>query len=329
MTVERKVTLRDIAEQCAVSPTLVSAVINGRHGRISCSTDKRAQILKTAKALNYQVNIFARTMKLKRVPIVGVMLHCDLHPQVEMSIPSLFVETAHTQLTLTFNRNELEVLFIPYFSEEEQLARLNKLHGYGLIGGVVTNIIPENHHRICRYLADSGLPYMVLGNPMESGIYCTYPISSVLDAKIMDIAAQQGRRRAIQVIVNTEKIEFRRYPFPDGYMWTAPVLSQEEIDPAANDTLYAIHGVTALNELTRQHIELKHRLIVESEQLKHLANPAEYDLLLVSSHYIFGRETDYVVRSLVRWMKHGAAPEQFSQRFDDADTSIIKYFPHP
>ena len=325
MAMEKKITLKDIAEQCNVSPTVVSAVINRRNGRISCSTEKREQILNTAKKLNYQVNIFARTMKLKRVPIVGVMLHCDqLHSRTNAS---MFVETAHAQLTMAFNKSEIEVLFIPYFSEEEQLARLTKLNGYGLIGGVVTNIIPTAHGKICRYLLNSGLPYMVLGKPMLKNIYCTYPVTTVLDGKIMEIAARQGRRNVFQVIVNDGQIEFRRYPFADGYMWTAPTLSVGEITPDAEDTLYAVHGIAALNELERQKVRLKHILVVEAESLKHLTIPSDYELLLVTPQYIFGPETDYIVQNVCRWMKCDQPPETFEQKFADNAQNIIQYLP--
>ena len=42
---DKKVTLKDIADRCGVTPTVVSAVLNGRSGRISCSAEKRELIL--------------------------------------------------------------------------------------------------------------------------------------------------------------------------------------------------------------------------------------------------------------------------------------------
>jgi len=325
MAIEKKTTLKDIAEHCGVSPTVVSAVINNRRGRISCSAEKREMILNTSRELNYQVNIFARTMKLKRVPIVGVMLHCD--QQRNRIDSSLFVEAAHAKLTLAFNKNDIEVLFIPYFSEEEQLARLTKLNGYGLIGGVVTNIIPQSHLAICRYLVESGLPYMVLGKPRMKNIYCAYQVNSVLNAKIMEIAAMQGYRNVFQVIDNDGSLEFRRYPFIDDYMWTTPAFSAREIHPEAEDTLYAVHGISTLNELEKQHIALKNILVVDAENMNILTVPPVSDMLLVTPQYIFGVETDYIVNNVCRWMKFDQQPETFERKFADSEQNILQYLP--
>ena len=321
----KKVTLKDIACRCEVSPTVVSAVINGRQGRISCSPSKRQQILQTTKELNYHVNIFARTMKMQQVPIVGMMLHCDAQHMTNPGRPSTFVEYAHARLTLAFNRNNLEVVFIPYFSEAEQLTRLDKLNGYGLIGGIVTNIIPESHQRICRYLAESGLPYMVLGKPLADDIYCTYSISTALEKKVMEIAAAQECQAVFQVIANSGHIEFRRYPFVGSYMWITPPQTVDQIDPDDDRVLYAVHGVHTLSEVKKQGIRLKRILMVESEIFQNLINQEEYDTLVISENYIFSYETEYTVASVCNWMGNGVHPPCREKIFNDTQKHIIKY----
>ena len=60
----KKVTLKDIATRCGVTPTIVSAVLNGRNDRITCSPAKRQQIQQVAKELDYQANFFARSIRM-------------------------------------------------------------------------------------------------------------------------------------------------------------------------------------------------------------------------------------------------------------------------
>ena len=121
---DKKVTLKDIADRCGVTPTVVSAVLNGRSGRISCSAEKRELILRTAKELDYQVNIFARSIKMKHVPIVGLMLH--LSEDEASNGLSSYVNNCLTNMTFAFNKHHLEVLFIPYSTEKEQRKRFDR-----------------------------------------------------------------------------------------------------------------------------------------------------------------------------------------------------------
>ena len=58
---------------------MVSAVLNGRTERISCSETTRNKILDAARKLNYTPNALARSMREKKVPLVGVFLR--QHPQ--------------------------------------------------------------------------------------------------------------------------------------------------------------------------------------------------------------------------------------------------------
>ena len=53
-----RIPLKDVAEKCNVSITLVSAVLNNRHGRVRYNHETRAKILDAASDLGYQTNIY-------------------------------------------------------------------------------------------------------------------------------------------------------------------------------------------------------------------------------------------------------------------------------
>lgn len=69
----KTVTLKDIAERCGVSATVVSAVLNHRRCRISCSEERREQIFRVARELNFQPNLTARRLRSGRSRCVGVL----------------------------------------------------------------------------------------------------------------------------------------------------------------------------------------------------------------------------------------------------------------
>ncbi|MBR2911738.1 MAG: LacI family DNA-binding transcriptional regulator, partial [Lentisphaeria bacterium] len=76
---KKRPTLRDIAAKCGVSRTLVSVVLNGKEGKISCSEACRQKIRETARQMGYAPNCLARSMSSGRSPVVAVMLHLDVN----------------------------------------------------------------------------------------------------------------------------------------------------------------------------------------------------------------------------------------------------------
>ena len=63
MNKNKAVTIKDIARACGVSIVTVSRVLSGTDYPVKNET--REKILKTAKELNYQPNLFARGLKTK------------------------------------------------------------------------------------------------------------------------------------------------------------------------------------------------------------------------------------------------------------------------
>lgn len=312
---EKTVTLKDIASACGVTPTVVSAVLNRRKGRISCSPERKKLILDTAEKMNYKVNFFARSIKLKHVPIVGLLLHLD--KEESKAGVGTFIYSCLIDMTFAFNTHKLEVVFIPYSTEEEQMERLQNLAGNGLLGGVVTNIIPNSHKKLCEYLKKSSLPYMILGFPLVKDVYCAYPVSPKLDRTIMDIAASRGFSRCVQASLENGIPQFREYPFVRGYMWhTTPSGADFELGETAK-TFYSITGANVLSALRQFGFPLEHFILMETETLMPLV-PRGTEVLMVPDNSEVNFISGYTVDSVFNWLEKRVMPPSMTFTTDDS-----------
>lgn len=308
----QKITLKDIAVRCGVTPTLVSAVLNGRTGRIVCSQGKRELIRKTAKELNYQANFFARSIKMKEVPIIGLLLH--VNESHSAGNTDDYVNSCLYDMTFAFNKHGLEVLFIPYFSEEEQLSRVKKLYAGGLLGGVVTNIIPESHRKICAFLASGQLPCMVLGAPKEDNVYCVYPRNEFLSRWILEIVRERNLSGAYHAVLHNGKLKFARYPFPGDYLWHAVFLEPEKVADE-KDTALFVTDIPGRTEMKSIGMLPPNLLMCESERYKEFM-PKNEDAVLFSSFPEQNEIPAYVEESMLNWIERGIRPEIYRKVFN-------------
>ena len=159
----KRVTLKDIAQICGVTPTLVSAVLNNRLGKITCIPEKKELILKTARELGYQVNVFARSMVKKHIPVAALMFHHGDEDNLRLG-SSYFAQRA-SQLTYSLEEHNIESLLVFYRSEEEQIRKLESLWNRGMIGGVISNIFPFSHLAFTSRLKELKIPHVVMGAP--------------------------------------------------------------------------------------------------------------------------------------------------------------------
>ena len=116
-----KVTLKMIAERCGVSTAVVSACLNGKNKKIGCSPAKAEEIRKAVAEMNYVPSVFARSIRTKEVPIIGALFYAEVET---WQLHQRYFQAHLMEMTFLFNREDLEVTFIPYHSEEEQLKRL-------------------------------------------------------------------------------------------------------------------------------------------------------------------------------------------------------------
>lgn len=159
---KKRVTLKDIGNECGVTPTLVSAVLNNRLGRISCSEKKAELIRRTAERMGYHPDILARSMVKRQIPVVALMFHLQVDAQPYDD--RYFSNTAFSVI-MALREKGLETLIVFYRDEAEQIARFSELLRKGLICGVISNIIPHSHTAFTEKIKESGIPYVLLGKP--------------------------------------------------------------------------------------------------------------------------------------------------------------------
>lgn len=71
--IERKVTLKTIADHLGLTPGTVSAALNNSAAARSIREQTKQRIRAAAKELNYRPNFFARTLRIKRTHTIGVI----------------------------------------------------------------------------------------------------------------------------------------------------------------------------------------------------------------------------------------------------------------
>jgi LacI family transcriptional regulator len=71
--VEETVTLRELAKRLGVNPSTVSRVLN-RDPNVRISATSRARILDLAAATGYRPNRLARSLKLQRTHVIGMLI---------------------------------------------------------------------------------------------------------------------------------------------------------------------------------------------------------------------------------------------------------------
>ena len=302
----KRTTLKDVAERSGVTPTMVSAVLNNRNGRICCSTERREKILQAARELNYQPNLLARSMAGRAVPLVGVMLHLhedDFQDGVNNYFLSVLPET-----TFLLNKFNLEVLFIPYSNENEQVERLDHLIGNNLIGGVITNIVPHSYSRIAGYLQEAELPYMILGKPASDDLYCAYIITDY-QYILQDYLATHDFRKIYSITSLEGQLYCTAYPFPCGHHWLAPRQTPGPDEYGSPDTLFLAMGNSIHNLLTANGIVIRNELLVETPD-KESAIPPGIPYILADNEVYRKKISDYVSTSLAAWMQKGIRPAE-------------------
>ena len=89
----KKVSLKDIAERAAVSTTLVSYVLNGRHeDRIKAETAQRIRAI--AKELDYRPDFLGKALKSQKTYTIGLIL-ADLANPFSAQVARIIENEAH------------------------------------------------------------------------------------------------------------------------------------------------------------------------------------------------------------------------------------------
>lgn len=314
----KKVTIRDIAERCGVTPTVVSAVLNGGGRRSRCSAEKKSLILETAKELEYCPNLFARSMVTQKVPVAALMLQLD--PDNIICSSRYFAESAAKASTV-LNKNGLELTLVLYRDEEEQLARFNELMKKGLIGGLISNVAPGKNSRFVKALLESKLPYVLQGETSIEAV-------SVMPAP--DPLAGRFYLEA-QKRYGAEKIYLHQmYGRTD-------VLFPYFADPDYNRFQY--EPVTAVPEITKDPgnmiVSLGHEYYLRLNSRMKIASPLVYEReefefmipqgvpRLISRGFLNCIEV--AAEMLVQWLQHGEKPECKTHYIPEENKCVLKW----
>ncbi|MBN1352777.1 LacI family DNA-binding transcriptional regulator [candidate division KSB1 bacterium] len=73
-------TLKDIATKVGVHPSTVSRVLSGKYENFNVSQETRELIMNTAKEINYVPNETARSLRLRKTQIIGLIIPDILNP---------------------------------------------------------------------------------------------------------------------------------------------------------------------------------------------------------------------------------------------------------
>ena len=259
----QRCTLRNIADHCQVSTAVVSAVLNGRTERISCSENTRNKILAAAQELNYTPNALARSMREKRVPLVGVFLR--QHPQKGglLSDSNVRMLSAATEF---LNQCGYETIFVPFTDSQSQLKRMKSLISSGLIGGIITCIIKEECKEVCQLLKNSPLPYLILGKPLEKDVYCIYPVDRISNERCLEFAAKKNLKYCFSAepsYLDKDKYIFRALPYTNDFVWDAPEVPEEEVRRLKEESLCLVMGMGVAEKLTKAGFDERNFVINE------------------------------------------------------------------
>ncbi len=313
-----KVTLKMIAERCGVSSAVVSACLSGRNKKIGCSSAKAEEIRKAVAEMNYVPSVFARSIRTKEVPIIGALFYAESET---WQLHQRYFQAHLMEMTFLFNREDLEVAFIPYHSEEEQLKRLQRVVSRGMIGGVVSNIMTHSHVAFCSYLKECGLPHMVMGKPSVEGVYSVdYDLNDMISV-LKRLFLASGLKHCFRVFARNGEVVFFS-GISDAFSWNPDrMFTLHDVMGIADDAYFIIPGHEILNYMRYRGFSPPHILLCEQAS-EFLMPSAEYDLVVAD---VQSNRIHYIAAALSRWMKHGEKPENISHIVSDYGS--IEVFP--
>jgi LacI family transcriptional regulator len=150
----KKTTINDVAQQCKVSKTAVSLVLNNKTTRVKISPDKAELILKTANKMNYRPLQAAQELSKRRKAKIKTLL---LSPWMTDSYFMAEVYNALQKVSnrLTFERDffipgeldkTLKKEYLPIYDAVILMGTSNKDHLFLKELGKSTNVVLFNRH---------------------------------------------------------------------------------------------------------------------------------------------------------------------------------------
>lgn len=174
----KRVTLRDIAHACGVDTSTVSRVLNNRMGpRFSVTKEKAERIRETAQRLGYEPNRFAKSLRERRSPLIGVSfpsIHGELDVVSELindprnpapvaaNLMTGIIEACHQRNYFATSLPRLERLDGSAISEREILP--------DLVAGVLYIRPTSQHHEYVDYSRQGAHIVLVGSCPIDAQV---------------------------------------------------------------------------------------------------------------------------------------------------------------
>lgn len=185
-------TLRQIAEELSVSPTLVSRVLNDKPGTWA-SDVTRARIFQTAERLNYRPSTAARALVTGKSMLLGISAaDADWHHGrfERLAEVSGFIDAA--------SRHNFRVLVLPSTGDEarrdhfEELVRSKACDGFLLYA-------EQADANLYGYLGEHEMPFVVIGDPGDIDVPRVDHDNFAFMKDSVEWIAGQGRKRVAAV----------------------------------------------------------------------------------------------------------------------------------
>lgn len=155
---QRRLTIKDIADLAGVSKATVSRVLNGKPG-VSPATQRRVE--EVIKAYSYRPNSVARGLSLRRTGIIGLVV---AHTPGRLS-SHLFLLEFLRGISHVLEGERFRLILATADSEEDYESSCRNMASDGLVDGVVILGIRNNDKRLQHFL-QTGMPLVTVGTPL-------------------------------------------------------------------------------------------------------------------------------------------------------------------
>lgn len=154
-----KVTIKDVAKDCGVSPSTVSRVIADNP---NISQETKDRVNESIRKLNYKPNIMARGLVNNKTKIIGVIMPNEA--------TNLFSNPFFTKvlrgISTGAEENNYYIMYAFGKSQKQEIKAVKDFVSSGLVDGICLLTIRENDSSI-KYLKEQNFPFVVIGEPED------------------------------------------------------------------------------------------------------------------------------------------------------------------
>ncbi|MCL2840359.1 MAG: LacI family transcriptional regulator [Defluviitaleaceae bacterium] len=138
-------TIESVSQQAGVSKTTVSRYLNGKFEHMSAKT--KARIKETIEALDYQPNLIARSLKLKKTGLIGVIVPDIINPVTVNLVKGVIDHCTQEGYQVVIASSDEQ-------SDKEKEYVLSMLNRK--VEGLIVNIADYNNYDLLKTLTERG-----------------------------------------------------------------------------------------------------------------------------------------------------------------------------